>query len=245
VIPADPSPDSAPAPAMRPGPAIGTWAAAWVLGSLVVAPLVVVGIGADLGDELSIPELAAAAVATWTVFVAALWFASRRFGHGDPIADYSIRFRAIDLVGVPIGVVAQLVLVPLLYVPLQRWWPDTFSDQQLEERARDLADRAGGATTVLLVLVVVVGAPIVEELVYRGLIQRSLTGALGAAPGLVLTAMGFALVHPSPVEYPGLFVAGLVFGGGLVATGRLGISILTHAAFNATGLALVLAAAAG
>ena len=42
-----------------------------------------------------------------------------------------------------------------------------------------MADRAGGFDTVLLVVVVVIGAPFVEELLYRGLIQRSLSVAAG------------------------------------------------------------------
>jgi membrane protease YdiL (CAAX protease family) len=48
----------------------------------------------------------------------------------------------------------------------------------------------------------------------------------------------FALMHPTPVEWPGLAVAGALFGAGLALTGRIGPSILTHAAFNATGLIL-------
>ena len=52
--------------------------------------------------------------------------------------------------------------------------------------------------------------------------------------------VGRALIHFSPVEYPGLFLAGLVFGGCVAATGRIGPAILTHAAFNATGLVMVL-----
>ncbi len=66
-------------------------------------------------------------------------------------------------------------------------------------------------------LIVVVGAPIVEELVYRGLLQRSLTSVVNAGPALVIIAMWFSLIHLSPVEYPGLFLAGLVFGAGVVA----------------------------
>ena len=67
--------------------------------------------------------------------------------------------------------------MPLVYVPLRAWWPDTFSDDRLEETARDLVDRADGAAVVVLVLVVVIGAPIVEELVYRGLLQGSFVSA--------------------------------------------------------------------
>jgi membrane protease YdiL (CAAX protease family) len=42
-----------------------------------------------------------------------------------------------------------------------------------------------------------------------------------------------------PVEFPGLFVFGLVLGLCFQKTGRLGSAILAHAAFNATGLLLV------
>jgi membrane protease YdiL (CAAX protease family) len=92
---------------------------------------------------------------------------------------------------------------------------------------------------VLLVLVVVVGAPLVEEIVYRGLLQRSLAGRFGRSAAWVLGAALFAGIHLQAVELPGLLVAGLVFGAGLLLTGRLGASVLAHVAFNAAGLALV------
>lgn len=212
----------------------------WAVGSLIAAPLLVAAMGAELGDDLTIPQLLVVAVGAWTAFLVALAIASRKFGTGDLLGDFAARFRAIDLVGVPLGVLTQLALIPLLYVPLRALWPDTFSSERLEERAQDLADRANGFSAVLLVLIVVVGAPIVEELVYRGLLQRSLGSIVNAWPALVMTAMWFSLIHLSPVEYPGLFLAGLVFGAGVVATNRIGPAIVTHAAFNATGIIVVL-----
>jgi len=83
---------------------------------------------------------------------------SRRWGTGSPVDDFAIRFRWGDLIGVPLGVVTQLAFVPLLYVPLRWAWPDTFTTDEIEQRARDLADRAGGWLTVVLVLVVVAGS---------------------------------------------------------------------------------------
>lgn len=222
-------------------PALGAWSVAWVLGALVVTPALVLAAGGRLGDELTIPQLALATAGMWSMFLAALVMASRRFGTGELRSDLALSFRPIDLVGVPVGIVTQFVLVPLLYWPLQELWPDTFDVQRIEERARELADRAGGADTVLLVLLVVVGAPLIEELVYRGLVQRSLSVAAGAASGLLLTSILFSLIHFSPVEYPGLLLAGLVFGACLTLTGRLGPAIVTHAAFNAAGLVTVLA----
>ena len=222
------------------GQAMGTWSVAWIGGTVIAAPAMIALLGAELGDDLTIPELAAASAATWTVMIAALVVASRRFGTGEPVADYAATFRPVDLVGIPLGIATQLAFVPLLYVPLRGWWPDTFSGEQIEERAQDLANRAGGWLTALLVVVVVVGAPLVEEFMYRGLLQRSVTSTIGAGIGLVATSLWFAVVHFSPVEYPGLFLAGLVFGGCVVSTGRIGPAIVTHAAFNATGLVVVL-----
>lgn len=221
--------------------AVSTWFVAWLVGSQMLAALVIAASGGDLDDDLSIAQLAVAAAVGWAGFLVAIAVVSRRFGSGDPIADLAVRFRPIDLVGVPVGAATQFVLVPLLYLPLRELWPDTFSQEQVDERARDLVDRAGGWTTVLLVAVVVVGAPIVEELVYRGLLQRSATAVVGAVPGLVLTSLWFALIHLSPVQYPGLFLAGLVFGACVLVTGRVGPAIVTHAAFNAAGLVTVVA----
>ncbi len=221
-------------------PAIGTWAVAWLFGGLVLGSLSIVAVGGELDGDLSIVELAAAAAAGWFAFAVAMTWVSRRHGTGDPVRDLALAVRPIDVIGVPLGVVGQLALVPAVYAPLQRIWPETFSDARLEERAQDLADRAAGGSTWLLVLVVVVGAPLVEELVYRGLLQRSVTNRLGPIGALVAVSALFSLVHLSPVEYPGLFAAGLVFGGCVVATGRLGPAIVTHAAFNATGLIAVL-----
>ena len=231
---------AAAAPPIPAGVALGTWSIAWAVGAIVVTPLLIVAAGASIGDDLTIPQLGLATLGAWAVFAAALVLVSRRFGTGDVAADLGLAVRPVDLIGVPVGVATQFLLIPALYWPLRELWPDTFDPARLEERAQELADKAGGFDTVLLVLVVVVGAPIVEELVYRGLVQRSLSTAVGASAGLLLTAILFAIIHFSPVEYPGLFLAGLVFGGCLTVTGRLGTAIVTHAAFNAAGLVTVL-----
>ncbi len=221
-------------------PAAATWAIGWIVGSVVLAPVLVAAMGTKLGDDLTIAQLFVVVLGSWTAFLVALTLASRRFGSGRWAADFAVRFRPVDLIGIPVGVLTQLALIPLLYVPLRGLWPDTFSQQRIEERAQDLADRATGFSAVLLVVIVVVGAPIVEELVYRGMLQRSLASAIDAVPALLLTAAWFSLIHLSPVEYPGLFLAGLVFGAGVLITKRIGPAIVTHAAFNATGVIMVL-----
>jgi membrane protease YdiL (CAAX protease family) len=224
-------------------PAFVTWFAAWLGGALVVIAAVYPLAGVESGVDLTVPQLAWGAIVSWAAFLIGLWWVSRRNGGGDLSgfrAHYAVDYRPVDLLGIPAGVLTQLALVPIVYYPLRQIWPSTFSQAKLEERAQDLADQAGGWKTVLLVAVVVVGAPIVEELVYRGMLQHSLSRVLGGVAGLLVAAAWFALIHLTPVEYPGLFVAGLVFGGCFLVTGRIGPAIAAHLAFNATGVLMAL-----
>lgn len=212
---------------------------AWLVGGVVLGGLALSAMGADFDAGLTIRELTVAAVLSWTAFAVALAVVSNRVGTGDLVADFVVRFRPIDVLALPIGAAAQFLAVPALYWPLQQAWPDTFSDERLEDRALELADRAEATGTVwLLVIVVVVGAPLFEELVYRGLLQRSLVDALGRWPGVLVASAWFSLIHLAPIEYPGLFVAGLVFGVAAVVGDRLGPAMLAHAGFNAAGLAM-------
>ena len=221
------------------GVAIGTWGASWALGMLVLGPLAIVAMGADLGDDLTVPQLAVATAVGWVALCGALVLASQRAGTADFRRDFAVAFRPIDLVGIPIGIVLQIGVIPLMYRPLRAVWPTTFSTEEVEERANDLVNRAGDRWAWLLVVVVVIGAPVIEELVYRGLLQRSISRTVGLTSGLLLTSLWFALIHPSAVEWPGLIVAGLAFGVGVVLTGRIGMGIATHMAFNAAGLAVI------
>jgi membrane protease YdiL (CAAX protease family) len=219
--------------------AVATWVAAFVVGQLVSSAIVASSDVDDL-DLVPIPTLFAGVAATWVAYLVGLWAASQRSASGDFVEDYRVRFATVDLLGVPIGVLTQLVLVPLLYLPLSELWPDTFSEDRLSENAEKLVDRADGSSMVLLVLMVCVFAPVVEELVYRGLLQGSLAARFDQLLALVVAAAWFAVIHFRPVEYPGLFLFGLVAGAGLHLTGRLGMPILAHVAFNATGLLLAL-----
>jgi len=226
-------------PAIPSGAAAAAWFAAWPLGDVFITAAVLGAVGADF-DNLTTGEMALGRLAGWAVFVAVLVFTSRAVGTRDLRADYGVRIRPVDLLGLPAGIALQLAVLPALYWPLAKLWPDTFDSTDVEQRARDLVDRATGAWILVLVAIVVVGAPIVEEWVYRGLLQRSLGARLGRWVAWVLVSAWFALIHFAPVEYPGLFVAGLLFGLGVVLTGRIGFGLAAHLGFNAAGVAVVL-----
>ena len=143
------------------------------------------------------------------------------------------------MLGVPIGIIVQAVLVPALYWTLELLLPWDLGD--VSEQARTLTDRAGSdAEIFLLVVMVVVGAPIIEELFFRGLLMRSIQARLNDGLALVLSSLFFALVHFQVLQIPGLFLFGLIAGTCAQRTGRLGMSILAHAAFNATAVVMLL-----
>lgn len=221
----------------------------WVVAQFV-ALIVLSALGSAEADaDRPIAVVGAALVVAWAVEVGACVVASKRAGSGDPRSDLGLYLQPIDLIGVPIGIAAQLGLLRAVYWPLQSVWPDTFDQTELEEYARDLVDGVGGAELVLLLALVVVGAPLVEEIFYRGLLQRpwlqrfepdDRKANLALVAVVVAVAVVFAGIHFRPIEFPGLFAFGLVVGAAAAWTGRLGMSMVTHVAFNATALVLVL-----
>jgi membrane protease YdiL (CAAX protease family) len=81
----------------------------------------------------------------------------------------------------------------------------------------------------MVVLSWVVG-PVVEELVFRGLLYRAWERQWGWIPALVLTSSCFALFHPSHMV--SAFLGSVVYVCLLRRTGTLRASILMHMTFN-------------
>ena len=222
------------------GIAAAAWLVGWLIGNLLGS--IVVGVaGYSKTDASLFPVwvVALSSLALWLPQIAALLYVSRKYGSGKPVADYAATFRPVDLAGIPVGVLSQLVLLRLLYWPLQNLFPGTFSKHNLEKNARDLYDSAKGVWVVVLIVVIVVAAPLVEELVYRGLLMGAARRRFNDGVALVGVAAFFALIHFRPVEYPGLFLFGLVLGACVLSTGRIGMGVVAHLSFNATALALV------
>ena len=222
------------------GVAFIAWVAAYVLAlPLQALAISLAGYGGDDPDTWPISITVISVILLWVPFVVALVVVSQYWGSSRPLRDFRFSFRWADVAGIPIGIASQLFLLPLVYLPLQQWFPDTFANEEVEERARNLWDKADGGWVIALVAIVVIGAPLIEEVVYRGMILQSLQGRFNEVLALVISAAWFAGIHLQPVELPGLFVFGIVLGLCFQMTGRLGGAIVAHAAFNATGLLLV------
>lgn len=120
--------------------------------------------------------------------------------------------------------------------------PDALSHTLLSRVAQSEPSPAWAVVMLSAMLL----APVLEEILYRGLGQTALLNTLGPAwrwPILMLVSAGFAVVHLGAVTWhalPALFLLGMVFGWLYERTGSLWPPILAHAGFNTLNLLVVM-----
>lgn len=225
------------APSRTPRWGLGDVVLGFAIG-LVGAQLVLVALLAATGrtveevDDLPLSLVAVAQMGLWVGLLGAPLVATRLKGNGL-VADLRLRARVGDAWrGGGIGVLLQLVALPLLYWPLLELLDKGASD--LEGPAKEMTDRADGPLGVLLlVLIVGVGAPIVEEVFYRGLFQGALLKrGIRPALAIAINATVFGLSHGQLLQLPALVLFGAVAGVLAHRAGRLGPAIAAHITFN-------------
>jgi membrane protease YdiL (CAAX protease family) len=186
----------------------------------------------DQADELPLSLVAVAQTGLWVGLLGVPWVVTRLKGSGL-VADVGLRVRAADIwKGGLVGTALQLVALPLLYWPILELLDKAPSD--LEGPAKEMTDRADGAIgVILLVLIVGIGAPIIEEVFYRGLFQRALLKrGLPPAAAIAINATVFGVSHGQLLQLPALILFGATAGVLAHRSGRLGPAILAHVAFN-------------
>lgn len=214
----------------------------WVLaevGAIVIGSLIL-SLAGYSGERATIAHLPLWLIALtypplWLGFVGAPVYAAVRRGNGL-VRDFAWRISAMDVpIGLAAGLLSQLVLVPIVSLPLLKLLGRTASD--LEAPARTLADKANDPFgVVLLFVIVVIGAPIAEELFFRGLVMRSVERRLGAPAAIGISAVAFGITHFEGLQTPALIAFGLVLGWLVYRTGRLGTAIVAHMSFNAVSI---------
>lgn len=220
------------------GDAAVGWLMAQVMGMVAVG--IVLGATGEEYDDLSLGWLNVAQVGMWIPMVAIPFWAAALKGNGA-VRDFRIRGRLPDLpIGLAAGIVCQWVLIPLLYLPI--YLLSNLDSDDLGEAARELTDRADDPfSVVMLVLLTGIGAPLVEELFYRGLVLRSMERRFGTAVGVVASGVIFGLVHfNAPLSIPGLMVFGVVLGVLAVKTDGLAAPVIAHIVFNMHTVILLL-----
>jgi CAAX protease family protein len=242
AVPEVSEPTVAPGPRWGIGDAVVGWVIAQVAailgGTLILAAFGYTGDAAK-PDNLPITMIALSYPPLWLGFVGVPVWASVTKGYGI-VEDFGARIKAIDVpIGMVAGAASQVLLVPLVSLPLLRLIGKSPDD--LSEPARKLADKADGSWgIVLLVLIVVIGAPIAEELFFRGLVLRAFERSVGTAWAVVISSVAFGLTHFEGIQTPALCAFGVVLALLVVRTGRLGTAVVAHMTFNAVSVIYLL-----
>lgn len=203
------------------------WGSAW---GTLLAQRLATGSWHIEGEPPLLALLAGSAVGSATGAGFSLWLAGARgLGLDRPAPVWVLRGLALWPVFLCVTVLWSLALEGAGLV---------VEEQELLGLLREVwGTAAGGAVLVWAVL----GAPLTEEILFRGLALRALVPRVGRALAVGLTAVVFGLLHGGdPQSVPPLVVLGLALGWLRLASGSLWPPVALHLANNALALATVL-----
>lgn len=158
----------------------------------------------------------------------AWWYLLRR-GSARRRARATLRLRGPGRAGLWLGATVPVwVLFNHSVILVQTRWsgPPPAAADPLE----GLAD--GPTAWLPLLLFGLVFAPLLEEIFFRGFLQRPLERRFGAAAGILLAAALFAAYHCQPWRLGYLLTGGIVFGAFVHAARSLWAGVALHAAAN-------------
>lgn len=219
--------------------------AAW--GALAVLLISLVG-GRLMLDVLTTfrwPVVVYVAILSLVGYGPSLWWCrhvSRRWGVGRLSDDIGLRVRWSDLGWGPlvwIGTVATQIVFAV--VVLVTGVPSGGNVEGVSEMRDDRT------YVVVILLTAVVAAPLVEEMVFRGVVLRGFLQRMSAIPAIIAQGVLFGVVHVDPVRGADNIGLAIILSGVGIALGlaafllrRIGPTIIAHAIFNGVVLALVL-----
>ena len=207
-----------------------------LLGFVLISVAVVVG-----GQLLGLPL-------TWLLLlgIALPWIAlagwpllTTSFQGNGPRIDLGLRLTWSDLGWGVIGGIAALVAGGTVAVLLQAVFGEFTS--AAGEVGQQLRDEGPLLAVVVFALCVAIGAPIAEEIAFRGMAYNALAKrGLSTAWVIAITTLAFSLFHLEPMRAPILLASGLVLGVLRWRTRSLGAPIVAHAVNNLPGAAFLL-----
>ncbi len=141
----------------------------------------------------------------------------------------------------PLIVVGQLFAAGMMNLLVMRFTGE-FENPQLE--AISGGQGFSWPNFLLMLLLVGVIAPIVEEVLFRGVLYGWLRARLPLFAAVVISAAIFAAAHVIPVLLPALLVVGLILALAYELSGSLWTSILLHSLQNSLVVILIFVALA-
>jgi membrane protease YdiL (CAAX protease family) len=225
--------------------------AAWLLGLFllqILAPLIPL---MALRDAIDLESMGGRALIQWLAYAAQLPFAIAivaRSARAQGTMKRSWLAGALGLVCVAPVIVLGSQIASLLQQAIGGETPPQLAHESL----RAIIEQNGSPWAWAVIAAVVIGAPIFEEIAYRGALHGAMRSLdIRPWPTIVLTSVFFAIMHLGAIPTEGLAAAmtGLVLLSislGLLRerTGGLIAPILCHSLFNVANIAMAALATA-
>jgi membrane protease YdiL (CAAX protease family) len=203
-----------------------------LVGSIVVLSL---AISINGGNQLpDVTTLLLSSGGQALVQLGMLAYMSKSRGTSSWDLDFGFRFERSDAFGLFYGVLLQIAVVVAVQVPMA--WLLHLENPPQQDVATVAGEASSLGTKVLVFVVLVMLAPLTEELLYRGVLLSRIRRDVSAHAAVAISAAVFAGIHlidPNAIfAVPGLFVIGVVLGYQALHTERIGLTIATHAGVN-------------
>jgi membrane protease YdiL (CAAX protease family) len=217
---------------------IPTWGMGDAIISLVGAMGISLIVGLALMSQNIDPEnswgLIIAFSAPWIALAGWPIVATKLKGNGPKLDLGLVAPRTQLRLGFVAGL-ASLVIASLMAVVVTRF------TGPLSSAAGDIGLNQTGIVLVLFVLLAMFGAPIVEEIAFRGMLYGALAKAhVNEHLVVFITALVFALFHFEPKRFFILFAIGLILGEVRRRTGSTSAAIVAHIVNNAPAALFIL-----
>ena len=234
----------------------------WGLGDVVVGLLIVMAVAtlagsavlpflssserAAMSDGDSVPDLVL--VVSLVAFQFSMWawpvYVAKKKGYGAT-NDFGFWIKPIDIgLGFATAVVVFLAAAGVNFVVSGLVGLDVGAE---ESTNTEVLTEAGDRALLWIMAAAIIGAPLVEELFFRGLCLRAIQKRAGTVVAVIGSTVLFVLPHftfsssaGTIVLFASLGAVGIILAIVAVWVGRLGPSIIAHSLFNLVGALAVL-----
>ena len=220
------------------GDVVWVWLAG-ILGAIVAGSVAAAVRGTGPSHATDATDIAVTVIGQGVGMLGAAWLVSQGKGLGSLRRDFGLVVRIRDWPWLAAGVLLQVAALGAVEL-LQR----ASGDQSSAQETVRVLERSSGPEMLVAILGVALLAPLVEELLFRGLLLRALLRRMDAAPAVAISGVLFAAAHlldpGAAIVLAPLLALGIISGTRAVRTGDLSQSILLHAGFNLLAAAQLL-----
>ena len=180
--------------------------------------------GMSFGAQILIATLLGTGIPCWIVYL----IRKKKTNIGS--FNFTIENRRI----IPLIVLVAIPLNLGIAGPLVELVPMTdFFREMIREMVLEMASDQGP----LMFIALVIAAPILEELVFRGIMLDGLLRIYSPTKAIVVSSLLFGVIHLNPVQFVGGALVGGFMGWVYFHTRSVLATILIHASFNLTAFA--------